>query len=271
MSDHKQIKNLQNLVKEQESKIVQLTERLFAQEHLVNLGTNTMGLLHEVKNPLIIINSTASIIDAKIKKANLDDELRKTITDKMFSIEKSVSRVNKIIETIFKQSQQRTEEEKSLIDLESLINEYLGYVLSVTKTKYNLHLALETKFVLMDEIEAYPSSLGRVIINLVENAVFAMHEKSLEKKYNPKLEVSTCLDGDYVLIEVRDNGKGVKPEHISRLFDCFFTTKPVGVGTGIGLNMVEKIIKLHQGTISVESDEGAKTTFKMRLPLKQRG
>ena len=112
----------------------------------------------------------------------------------------------------------------------------------------------------LPQVNVYGNELNQVWTNLIDNAIYAMDEQGI-------LELTTMRDGDFVRINISDSGSGIAPEIKSRIFESFFTTKPVGQGTGLGLDIVRKIVEnRHHGTISVQSEPG-KTCFSIRIPL----
>ena len=112
----------------------------------------------------------------------------------------------------------------------------------------------------LPQINAYGSELNQVWTHLIENAIDAMRGKG-------SLKITTVRDGDFICVEIMDSGVGIPPEIQSRIFESFFTTKPVGKGTGLGLDIVRRIVEnRHQGTIALESQPG-ETCFSVRLPL----
>jgi len=118
------------------------------------------------------------------------------------------------------------------------------------------------------EIECYPQDLLRVFLNLINNAMYAAHKRREEENgdFSPKLWLSTKVDGDLVSIEVRDNGKGIPPEIQQKIFTPFFTTKPAGQGTGLGLSLSYDIVnKQHGGELTVNSVSGEFTAFQVAL------
>jgi signal transduction histidine kinase len=115
-----------------------------------------------------------------------------------------------------------------------------------------------------------PQDIGRVILNLINNAFYAVKERSAagELNYKPLVEVSTSRNGDKAMLTVRDNGKGIPASIKDKIFQPFFTTKPTGEGTGLGLSLSYDIVKAHSGEISVGSKEGAGTELIIQLPIR---
>ena len=123
----------------------------------------------------------------------------------------------------------------------------------------------------MVKINVVSQDIGRVILNLITNAFYVVNEKSTNAKasgakYEPAVSVSTKKKGNQVLISVKDNGNGIPKKVMDKIFQPFFTTKPTGQGTGLGLSLSYDIIKAHGGELKVETKEGQGTTFKIQLP-----
>jgi len=119
-----------------------------------------------------------------------------------------------------------------------------------------------------------PQDIGRVILNLITNAFYAVNEKALSAasaptavKYEPTVSVSTKKEGNKVLISVKDNGNGIPEKVLEKIFQPFFTTKPTGQGTGLGLSLSYDITKAHGGELKVETKEGEGSTFNIQLPI----
>jgi len=120
-------------------------------------------------------------------------------------------------------------------------------------------------------INVVPQDIGRVILNLITNAFYAVSEKLRQAQpdsgYQPTVSVTTKKVGDKVLISVRDNGSGISQKILDKIFQPFFTTKPTGQGTGLGLSLSYDIVKAHGGEIKVETEESQGTSFTILLPV----
>ncbi|HNJ94890.1 MAG TPA: HAMP domain-containing sensor histidine kinase, partial [Ferruginibacter sp.] len=123
------------------------------------------------------------------------------------------------------------------------------------------------------KINVLPQDLGRVILNLINNAFYAVTErkKKNEPGYEPTVTVSSEKEKNHVLIKVKDNGTGIPKKVLDKIFQPFFTTKPTGQGTGLGLSLSYDIIKAHGGELNVETKEGAGTSFIIQIPTNQAG
>ena len=120
------------------------------------------------------------------------------------------------------------------------------------------------------KIQVVPQDLGRVILNLITNAFYAVKDKKQQigEGYQPTVSVSTRKEGDTILVTIQDNGNGIPKKVLNKIFQPFFTTKPTGQGTGLGLSLSYDIVKAHDGEITVDTKEGEGTTFTLKLPAK---
>ena len=124
----------------------------------------------------------------------------------------------------------------------------------------------------VEKINVMPQDIGRVILNLINNAFYAVDEKkkqSAEGGYDPTIAITTKKLDDKIEIRVKDNGNGIPQKVLDKIFQPFFTTKPTGQGTGLGLSLAYDIIKAHGGEIKVETKEGEGTAFIISLPVNQ--
>jgi signal transduction histidine kinase len=165
--------------------------------------------------------------------------------------------------------------EKANINVNSLAEEYLRLSYQAIRGKDNMfHVVLETDFDQnIKDTKVVSQDVGTVLLNLYNNAFFAVKEKAQmtqglnqDDPYKPKVSVTTKTAGGKVEISVRDNGRGIPQHLINKIFQPFFTTKPAGQGTGLGLSLSYDIIKAHGGEILVESVEGEFTEFTVILP-----
>ena len=140
------------------------------------------------------------------------------------------------------------------------VEEILDSILSIVHSELKYKAELKKNYGETPLVRGNPQRLGQVFINLLVNAAQAIEQKGA-------IEVKTYQEGNYICIDVKDTGKGILPENLKRVFDAFFTTKPVGQGTGLGLSVSYEIVKKHGGDMKVQSDPGIGTTFTVMLPL----
>ncbi len=241
----------------------------------------TAGISHELKNPLNFVLNFANIATdnsnellKEMESGNKEEQnaLVKEIIDNLSVVKSHSERANSIIKGMLAHAHQGAKVAET-IKINSLIDEALGLAyytyrkkdpsISVTFNKnYDANIPL---------IKGYPGDLLRVFINIIDNACFALSDKNKKgiEGYIPTLEFSTSTEGDYVVITIADNGMGMPPEVLKKIFNPFFTTKVAGVGTGLGLSIVYDVIhKQHSGEIGVVSEAGLMTKFTIKLPLK---
>jgi signal transduction histidine kinase/HAMP domain-containing protein len=269
----------------QELKLAQRT--LVQSEKMASLGQLTAGIAHEIKNPLNFINNFAKssneLVDelaAEIEPvtAQLDqtardnvDELIATIKEDLGTIRDHGERADSIIKGMLLHSRGGTNTPQAA-DLNGLISEsvnlaYHGQRANTPGFNVTLDMDLDPD---VGEFELIGQEITRVLVNLLGNAFYAVHERqqSNETGYDPRVSVtSRMLDGNHVEIRLRDNGTGIPAEAIERLFTPFFTTKPAGEGTGLGLSISHDIVTdQHGGSIRADSEAGAFTEFIIELP-----
>ncbi|HRP93808.1 MAG TPA: ATP-binding protein, partial [Ignavibacteriaceae bacterium] len=161
--------------------------------------------------------------------------------------------------------------EKTLTDINDLLDQYVNLAYHGMRAQdKDFNITIEKKYDdTLEKINVVPQDISRVFLNIVNNACYAANEKKKNNgaDFNPVLSVSTLNDKDYIEIKIRDNGNGI-PESIRRnLFNPFFTTKPTGEGTGLGLSLsYDIIVKQHAGEIKFESEEGKFTEFIIIIP-----
>jgi len=161
--------------------------------------------------------------------------------------------------------------QKEPTDINALCDEYLRLAYHGLRAKdKSFNATMKTDFDQgIGKINIIPQDIGRVILNLITNAFYAVNEKSKQNitGYEPIVDVSTKKEGNKVLITVKDNGSGISKSIVDKIFQPFFTTKPTGQGTGLGLSLSYDIVKAHGGEIKVETKENEGTGFLIILPF----
>lgn len=161
--------------------------------------------------------------------------------------------------------------EKQLIDINALLDEYLRLSYHGFRAKdKNFNVTIETEFdKSIGKLKIVPQEIGRVLLNLFNNAFYAITEKKQRgiEGYEPIVEVSSKKANGKIEIIIKDNGTGIPQDKVDKIFQPFFTTKPTGQGTGLGLSLSYDIVKVHGGELKVESKEGEGTTLIIELPL----
>jgi two-component system, NtrC family, sensor kinase len=260
-------------------------DRLVQTEKLASLGQLTAGIAHEIKNPLNFVNNfaalSAELIDELtdlIKPAALDgstrneaDALTQTLKDNLEKIVQHGKRADSIVKNMLLHSREGSGEHRPS-DINALLDESLNLAYHGARAeKPQFNVTLQRDFdASAGEIELFPQEITRVFLNLISNGFYAVTKRKAEldnSGYEPRLSATTRNLGNRVEIRIRDNGTGIPAEVKEKMFNPFFTTKPAGEGTGLGLSMSHDIIvKQHGGTIDVETEPGQFAEFTIVLP-----
>jgi two-component system, NtrC family, sensor kinase len=261
--------------------------QLIQSEKMASLGELTAGIAHEIQNPLNFVNNFSEVntelideMQQEMDKGNLNDAkaIAKDIKDNEEKINHHGKRADAIVKGMLQHSQASTGR-KEPTDINKLADEYLrlAYHGLRSKDENSFNVTMKNDF---DEsignINIIPQDIGRVLLNLYNNAFYAVNEKQKAEslklkseinKYEPKVSVKTKKVGDHVEIIVADNGSGIPQKVVDKIFQPFFTTKPTGLGTGLGLSLSYDIVKAHGGEIKVETKEGEGSEFIILLPV----
>jgi signal transduction histidine kinase len=259
-------------------------DRLIQTEKLASLGQLTAGIAHEIKNPLNFVNNfsalSAELIDElneALKATDLDDKVREEIDEltEMLrgNLEKVVQhgkRADSIVKNMLLHSREGSGEHRP-VDINAIVEESLNLAYHgarAEKSGFNITLQRD-----LDPdaglIDLYPQEITRVFLNLISNGFYAAtkRKEAGEESFEPTLSASTKSLGNRVEIRIRDNGTGIPLEVKEKMFNPFFTTKPAGEGTGLGLSMSHDIVvKQHGGKIDVDTKPGVFTEFIITLP-----
>ncbi len=254
--------------------------QLIQSEKMASLGELTAGIAHEIQNPLNFVNNFSEVSNELIDEMNEElakgdiEEARAIAADVKQNLEKinhHGKRAGDIVKGMLQHSQKSTGIKEST-DINALCDEYLrlGYHGLRAKDK-DFNATIETNFdERIGKINIIPQDIGRVLLNLYNNAFYAVNEKSHQLSangYQPTVSVTTKKSENNVFITVSDNGNGIPQNIVDKIFQPFFTTKPTGQGTGLGLSLSYDIIKTHGGNIKVESKAGEGSTFSIVLPM----
>jgi signal transduction histidine kinase len=277
---------LQHKVEERTSELKQSLEnlkstqsQLIQSEKMASLGELTAGIAHEIQNPLNFVNNFSEVnseliaeMKQEIDKGNLQEV--KSIADSIDENEQKIISHGKRADAIVKGMLQHSRSSsgvKEPTDINALCDEYLRLSYHGLRAKdKSFNATMKTDF---DEsignINIIPQDIGRVVLNLINNAFYVVDEKKKQQPdgYEPTVSVSTKKVGDKILIAVKDNGNGIPQKVLDKIFQPFFTTKPTGQGTGLGLSLSYDIVKAHGGELKVDTKEGEGTTFIIRLPF----
>jgi signal transduction histidine kinase/ligand-binding sensor domain-containing protein len=267
------------ILQEKNEEIIRTQEKLITQEKLASLGALTAGIAHEIKNPLNFVNNFSEVgrelldeIITELKNNNTKEamELFKDLNTTLEKINLHGKRADSIVKGMLLHSR-GTSGEKALTNINELLDQFvvLAYHgLRAQDKEFNLSIEKEYDESI-GKINIIPQDISRVFLNLVNNASYAAYErkKSSKDDFLPAIKVSTKNLIDKVEIRIRDNGKGIPANVKDKIFNPFFTTKPTGDGTGLGLSLsYDIIVKQHYGEIKFESEEGKYTEFIIILP-----
>jgi signal transduction histidine kinase len=253
--------------------------QLIQSEKMASLGELTAGIAHEIQNPLNFVNNFSEVnqelideLKEEIDKGNLREA--STIADNLKENESKINLHGKRADGIVKSMLQHSRVsagQHELTDVNKLVDEYIrlafhGYRAKVKDFNVDLDINLHP---LAGSAPMVRQDIGRVILNLLNNAFYAVMERAgkADADYKPKVAVTTKRENNTVIIEISDNGSGIPDDKLPKIFQPFFTTKPTGEGTGLGLSLSYDIItKGHGGDIRVNSQEALGTTFSILLP-----
>jgi signal transduction histidine kinase len=259
-------------------------DRLVQTEKLASLGQLTAGIAHEIKNPLNFVNNfsalSAELIDELnevLKPAALDvrtrveiDELTHMLKGNLEKVVQHGKRADSIVKNMLLHSREGSGEHRP-VDINAIVEESLNLAYHgarAEKSGFNITLKRD-----LDPdagmIDLYPQEITRVFLNLISNGFYAAtkRKESGEEGFEPTLSATTKSLGNRVEIRIRDNGTGIPLEVKEKMFNPFFTTKPAGEGTGLGLSMSHDIVvKQHGGKIDVDTEPGVFTEFIITLP-----
>ena len=256
--------------------------QLVQSEKMASLGELTAGIAHEIQNPLNFVNNFSEVsteLIAELKEALNKDkteeaiEIANDIDSNLEKINHHGKRADAIVKGMLQHSR-TSSGQKEPTDINALADEYLRLSFHGLRAKdkvFNatIPIAIGTDFDdSIGKVDVIPQDIGRVLLNLFNNAFYVVSEKfklNLED-YEPTLTVSTKKVGSKLEIRVKDNGNGIPASVKEKIFQPFFTTKPTGQGTGLGLSLSYDIVKAHGGELKVETKEGEGCTFIVQLP-----
>ena len=260
-------------------------DRLVQTEKLASLGQLTAGIAHEIKNPLNFVNNFSALsieltdeLNGVLKQATIAEQIRSKI-DELTSIlkedlEKVIQhgkRADSIVKNMLQHSREGSGEHRP-VEINAIIDESLNLAYHGARAeKAGFTITLKHDFdPKAGSIELYPQEITRALLNLISNGFYAATRRKIEgddESFEPLVSAATRDLGNAVEIRIRDNGTGIPPEVREKMFNPFFTTKPAGDGTGLGLSMAHVIVvKQHSGRIDVETEPGEFTEFIITLP-----
>ncbi|MGB5370965.1 MAG: ATP-binding protein, partial [Flavobacteriaceae bacterium] len=255
--------------------------QLIQSEKMASLGELTAGIAHEIQNPLNFVNNFSEVnkellveLEEEIQKGNYDEvqALAKDVIDNEEKIIFHGKRADAIVKGMLQHSRSSSGVREPT-DINVLADEYLRLAYHGLRAKdKSFNAKLETDFdTSIKKINIVAQDVGRVILNLITNAFYVVKQKKEQQKenYEPTVSVRTKKNKDTISISVKDNGNGIPKAIKEKIFQPFFTTKPSGEGTGLGLSLSYDIVKSHGGELKVETKEGEGTEFTIILPIIQ--
>src|SRR5215475_9153665 len=259
-------------------------DRLVQTEKLASLGQLTAGIAHEIKNPLNFVNNfsalstelTDELNDVLMQERLTDkgrqevDELTGLLKDNLGKVVQHGKRADSIVKNMLLHSRSGSGEHRP-VEINAIVEESLNLAYHGARAEgRDFNITLERDFdQAVGVADIYPQEITRVLLNLISNGLYAANQRAAVagNGFEPKLKAVTRNLGDKIEIRIRDNGMGIPPDIREKIFNPFFTTKPAGEGTGLGLSMSHDIVvKQHGGTIEVASEPGIFTELIITLP-----
>ena len=278
-----ELEDQRDKIKNAMAELQQTQLQLIHKEKMASLGELTAGIAHEIQNPLNFVKNFSEVnVDLgkelkeevrKLSLTNQEKEYLHSLTNDLLENQEKIVHHGKKAEAIVRNMLQHSgtsSGEKELTDINALIDECIGLSYYGFRSK---HKTFETRIdteldKTLSQVQVIPQDISRVLLNLLNNAFYALNEKKqqLNGSFDPSVMVSTRKHGNYITITVKDNGTGMSEKVTAKAFQPFFTTKPTGEGTGLGLSLSYDITKAHGGQMSVESKEGEGAKFTIELP-----
>lgn len=276
------VEDANNALKTSLEELKSAQAQLIQSEKMASLGELTAGIAHEIQNPLNFVNNFSEVsselvdeMNEEIEAGNIDDvkEIAGDLKQNLEKINHHGQRASGIVKGMLEHSR-TSDGQKELTDINALADEYLRLAYHGLRAKdksFNVVFKADLDESL-PKINIISQDIGRVLLNLINNAFYACVERSRStgEDYKPLVEVSTQKLNDQIKISVKDNGSGIPVDIKDKIFQPFFTTKPTGSGTGLGLSLSYDIIKGHGGEISLETKPDIGTEFIIHLPVNTR-
>ncbi len=264
-------------------------EQLVQKDKLASIGQLTAGIAHEIKNPLNFVKNFSEVILELIDEARDEigsgaDEIpspkKDTLLELLSDIETNLQKIHehgkradRIIKSMLLHSRGKSGNPVPT-NLNALLDEYLKLAYhGMRAADSSFNVEIKTDFDdRMPLLKLIPQDISRAFLNIINNAMYAANDFALsQSNRKPLISVSTLNNENFAEIRIRDNGAGIPLEIRDKIFQPFFTTKPSGVGTGLGLSMTYDIIKMHEGTLNIESESKQFTEFIITLPFNKKG
>lgn len=257
-------------------------QRLIHTEKMASMAELTAGIAHEIQNPLNFVQNytevSKELVEDLLIEQNKNEErdqvyeaeLLADLDENLTKILNHSSRADAIVKGMLQHSQHRTGA-REYTDLNALTEEYLGLAYHGMQARNpDFKVTLRTELAEnLPKVEVFAADIGRVILNLINNALYAVKEKDDRQLsgFLPEVLIRTHHQEGKVMVRITDNGDGIQDSIRDKIFQPFFTTKPAGEGTGLGLSLAYDIVKVHGGELKVECEVGAGTTFIVEIPI----
>lgn len=270
-----------------EKRIREMQERLRIQEKLSSLGMLSAGIAHEIQNPLNFVINFSKLSDtllADLKElladssTHLPQDTKEEIGDILHDLDDNLHKIAEhgnraigIIQGILLYSRGK-EDEYVPTDAARLTKEYVWLAYHAMRANYkNFNIAIREDYAgNLPRVKLIPQDFSRVVLNIMNNACYAVWRKVQQQpdSYQPTIQVTLGQEKDHLVLTIEDNGEGMSREVQQKLFEAFFTTKPIGQGTGLGMSIVKEIIEQkHHGSIHFSSEKGQYTRFTFHIPM----
>jgi signal transduction histidine kinase len=284
--NNKKIKSTNLLLQQQKEQVqaalqdLKVTQsQLIQSEKMASLGELTAGIAHEIQNPLNFVNNFSEVnkelvdeLQQELKAGKIEDAV--AISNDIKENEEKINHHGKRADAIVKGMLQHSRSSsgvKEPTDINALADEYLRLAYHGLRAKdKSFNATMETNYdETIKKVNVIPQDIGRVILNLITNAFYAVTEKKKLNLtgYEPVVSVSTRKRNNLIEVSVKDNGNGIPQKVLDKIFQPFFTTKPTGQGTGLGLSLSYDIVKAHGGELKVETKEGEGSEFIILLQI----
>ncbi len=268
------------------AELLNTQKQLIQSEKMASLGELTAGIAHEIQNPLNFVNNFSEVSTEMIKEIQdergkalgerdeaLENDLLKDISENMMKINHHGKRAADIVKGMLQHSR-TSSGQKELTDINALADEYLRLAYHGLRAKdKSFNATMKTNFdESIGKINIIPQDIGRVILNLITNAFYVVKQRQDQilgtlEVYTPLVSISTSKKENKIEIVISDNGNGIPDSIKDKIFQPFFTTKPTGQGTGLGLSLSYDMVKAHGGELKVETKEGVGSEFMVSLPV----
>ncbi len=278
--DFKNLEEAKNKIETTLSELKSAQAQLVHSEKMASLGELTAGIAHEIKNPLNFVNNFSEIsselideIEEELEKNDKEEvlEILKDLKQNLEKINQHGKSADSIVKGMLLHSR-GTSGEKSLTDINDLLDQYVNLAYHGMRAQNKeFNITIEKNYdETLEKINVVPQDISRVFLNIINNACYAANEKKKKSgnDFSPILKVSTKKQNGKVEIRIADNGNGIPKDIIDKIYQPFFTTKPTGEGTGLGLSLsYDIVVKQHGGQLKVETTEGEGTEFMLILNI----